>query len=62
MIWKVVCQLTQKENAHFYYRLQLTEGAKIEWYFAEEISLDAVMKLFQQEGITGIDLIFQAAN
>lgn len=35
---------------------------KLNGVVTEENSLGAVMKLFQQEGITGIDLIFQAAN
>lgn len=37
-----------------------SEGAKIQWYFAEEETLNVVRDLFMNEGITGIELIYEA--
>ncbi|RKM58586.1 hypothetical protein D6856_12595 [Butyrivibrio sp. XB500-5] len=39
-----------------------SEGAKIQWYFAEEETLNVVQDLFMDNGITGIELIFEAAD
>ena len=41
-------------------QINASEGAKIQWYFAEEETLNAVQDLFMDEGITGIELIFEA--
>ena len=41
-------------------QISASEGAKIQWYFAEEESLNAVQDLFIDRGITEIQLIFQA--
>ncbi len=41
-------------------QIDASEGAKIQWYFAEKETLDVVQDLFMDEGITGIDLIFEA--
>lgn len=36
-----------------------SEGAKIQWYFAEEEARDVVQDLFMNKGITEIEFIFQ---
>ncbi|MBQ2802855.1 MAG: hypothetical protein IJF07_03045 [Lachnospiraceae bacterium] len=41
-------------------QINASEGAKIQWYFAEEESLAAVQDLFMDNGITEIELIFEA--
>ncbi len=43
-------------------RRQITasEGAKIQWYFAEEESLNVVQDLFMDKGIMEIELIFES--
>jgi hypothetical protein len=41
-------------------QINASEGAKIQWYFAEEETLNAIRDLFANEGITGIELIFVA--
>ncbi len=41
-------------------QIDASEGAKIQWYFAEEESLNVVQDLFMDKGITEIELIFEA--
>ncbi len=41
-------------------QIDASEGAKIQWYFAEEESLDVVQDLLMDKGITEIELIFKA--
>ena len=41
-------------------QIDASEGAKIQWYFAEEESLNVVQDLFIDKGITEIELIFEA--
>lgn len=41
-------------------QIKASEGAKIQWYFAEEEALDVVQDLFMNNGITEIELIFKA--
>ena len=41
-------------------QIKASEGAKIQWYFAEEEALDVVQDLFMNNGITEIELIFEA--
>ena len=41
-------------------QIKASEGAKIQWYFAEEEVLEVVQDLFMNNGITEIELIFQA--
>jgi hypothetical protein len=43
-------------------QLRASEGAKIQWYFAEQSALDAVQNLFENQGIQNIELIFQPAK
>ena len=43
-------------------QIHASEGARIQWYFAEQESLNAVQRLFLERGITGIELIFQMAK
>lgn len=38
-------------------QIQAANGASIQWHFNEQETLDAVQKLFEKEGIKGIDLI-----
>lgn len=40
-------------------QIYASEGARIQWYFAEQSTLDAVKALFKNEGINGIELIFE---
>lgn len=40
-------------------QIEASEGASIEWYFAEEKTRMAVEKLFKEQGITGITLIYK---
>lgn len=40
-------------------QIAASEGAKIQWYFAEEESLSAVQDLFMDKGITEKELIFE---
>lgn len=40
-------------------QIEASEGAKIQWYFAEEETINAVRDLFMNEGITAIELIFE---
>ncbi len=47
--------VTQARN-----QIAAADGARIQWYFAEESALEAVENLFLRYGIEGIDLIFQA--
>ena len=39
-----------------------SEGARIQWYFAEKESMDVVQRLFDKEGIDWIELIFEPAK
>ena len=41
-------------------QIKASEGAKIQWYFAEKEACDVVQDLFMDKGITEIELIFQA--
>lgn len=41
-------------------QIKASEGAKIQWYFAEKEVCDVVQDLFMDKGITEIELIFQA--
>ena len=41
-------------------QINASDGAKIQWYFAEEEALNAVRDLFMDQGITGIELFFEA--
>lgn len=41
-------------------QIYASEGARIQWYFAEESSMNAVKVLFENEGVEGIELIFEA--
>ena len=41
-------------------QIKASEGAKIQWYFAEKGACDVVQDLFMDKGITEIELIFQA--
>ncbi|MGB8453430.1 MAG: Tox-REase-5 domain-containing protein [Anaerocolumna sp.] len=47
--------VTQARN-----QIAAADGAKIQWYFAEESALEAVENLFADYEIDGIELIFQA--
>ncbi len=40
-------------------QIDASEGAKIQWYFAEEESMQAVKYLFDEHNITEIELIYQ---
>lgn len=40
-------------------QIAASEGAKIQWYFAEEESLNVVQDLLMDKGITEIELIFE---
>lgn len=39
-------------------QIAASEGAAIEWHFAEKDSLNAVKTLFKENGIQGIELIY----
>ncbi len=41
-------------------QIAASEGAKIQWYFAEEESLNVVQDLFMDKGIMEIELIFES--
>ena len=41
-------------------QIYASEGARIQWYFAEESSMNAVKVLFENEGVEGIELVFEA--
>lgn len=41
-------------------QIDASEGARIQWYFAEEETRDVVQELFSDKGITEIELIFEA--
>ena len=43
-------------------QINASEGAKIQWYFAEEESLNVVQDLFMEKGIVEIELIYEAPN
>lgn len=40
-------------------QIKASEGAKIEWHFAEKETLEAVQELFMDENITEIELIYE---
>ena len=40
-------------------QIEASDGARIQWYFAEEKVLNAVKDLFARNGITEIDFIFK---
>ena len=40
-------------------QIRASEGASINWYFSEEVSMNATKSLFQSEGIKGINFIFE---
>lgn len=40
-------------------QMNVANGTKIQWFFNDEISLNAVKKLFDRENITEIELIFK---
>lgn len=40
-------------------QINASEHAPIQWYFAEESSMNATKSVFADEGITGIELIYQ---
>ncbi|MBQ9935243.1 MAG: hypothetical protein IJO70_05275 [Lachnospiraceae bacterium] len=40
-------------------QIAASENARIQWYFAEEETLNAVQDLFMEYGITGIELIYE---
>ena len=39
-------------------QLKASDGAQVCWYFAEETTMEATRKLFNDKGITNIKLIF----
>lgn len=41
-------------------QISASDGANIKWYFAEETTMNAVKTLFEKNGITGIELIYEA--
>lgn len=41
-------------------QIAASEGARIQWYFAEQKALEATKILFEENNIKGIELIFQA--
>lgn len=41
-------------------QIKASEGANIQWYFAEEEALDAVQNLFMNNGINEIELVYKA--
>ena len=43
-------------------QIAASEGAPIQWYFSEESVLEATANLFTENGITGIELIFEASS
>ena len=41
-------------------QLQAAGGTKIQWYFQDKSAMQATQKLFNDEGIKGIELIYKA--
>lgn len=41
-------------------QISASDGARIQWFFAEEKTMNVVRELFEKNGISGIELIFEA--
>jgi hypothetical protein len=39
-------------------QLQAANGTPIQWHFAEQAAANATRQLFQDKGVTGIDIVF----